>query len=424
MKKVKVVSALVFILLIVVGIWGLVRGWNFTKTDKDKDKDKDEAKAKDKGKGKGKDEDKDKDEVKPIPKNCKMSPWVLEDECVKTDTGFNKMYKRIPLENARNGGLKCPPESQWERKGPVCTPEDCEVSQWNRSGNECQPQGDGTFATEWTRQILRKPRYGGQACPALKGLRVCPKQDCKMSEWVLDSGCVKTDTGFNKMYKRFPLENAKNGGLKCPPESQWERKGPVCTPEDCEVSQWNRSGNECQPQGDGTFATEWTRQILRKPRYGGQACPALKELRVCPKQDCKMSEWVLEDECVKTDTGFNKMYKRFPLESAKNGGLKCPPESQWERKGPVCPKQDCEWEWRPSGGCEYDNDGGFSTNTSVQVIRQPRYGGKACPRPQNRYTPCIPDDGIECETIVYNPDTKKTTVTEGVTLGGVCNTSG
>jgi hypothetical protein len=194
-------------------------------------------------------------------------------------------------------------------------------------------------------------------------------KNCKMSEWVLDSMCVKTDTGFNKMYKRFPLENARNGGRKCPPESKWERKGPVCPPEDCEVSQWNRSGNECQPQGDGTFATKWTRQILSEPRYGGKACPALNELRVCPKQDC-------------------------------------------------------EWEWRPSSMCEYDNDGGFSTSTSVHVIRQPRYGGKACPRPQNRYTPCIPDDGIECETIVYNPDTKKTTVTEGVTLGGVCNTSG
>jgi hypothetical protein len=160
----------------------------------------------------------------------------------------------------------------------------------------------------------------------------CDKIDCVVSDW---TGTVPTACGQSYTMTRTIITPPQNGGNACPALTEVRTTEP-CIKVDCQVSDWTGT----VPTTCGQTYT-MTRTVLTPPQHGGNACPALSEERStdpCIKVDCQVSDW---EGTVPTTCGQTYTMTRRITVPALNGGTECPALTE-VRNTAACEKQ-CVW---------------------------------------------------------------------------------
>ena len=115
------------------------------------------------------------------------------------------------------------------------------------------------------------------------GSRACPQMvHCKVSEWSKWSNCsTMCDNGVSTR-QRLVIRHPKHGGMACPALNETKK----CHVQkcDCGVDQWSKWGTCDKPCGGGEARR--FRNVVRKPLLHGLACPALNESKSCNNQEC------------------------------------------------------------------------------------------------------------------------------------------
>lgn len=150
-----------------------------------------------------------------------------------------------------------------------------------------------------------------------------------------DSGNHSTKympVGGNRTMRRSIIVRNSERGSPCPPLSvTYECNRKYC-PVGCEVSEWDPWG-ECSAVCGGGIRVR-SRNITRRPRYGGLPCKPLQETQGCNTgacdRDCALADWSGFSPCsMPCDTGVRE--RRRAVEIPAIGSGACPGESDPER---------------------------------------------------------------------------------------------
>lgn len=192
-----------------------------------------------------------------------------------------------------------------------------------------------------------------------------------------------------------------------------------CDKIDCVVSDWTGA----VPTTCGQSYT-MTRTIVIPPQNGGNACPALTEVRTtepCIKIDCQVSDWA---GTVPTTCGQSYTMTRTVITQPQNDGAECPTLTEVRTTEP-CVKIDCQvsdWTGTVPTACEQS----YTMTRTITV--PPQNGGAACPiLTETRNTePCEREEAnvcIPCERVIRSDNSS----VDGFLLSGparVCMTGG
>jgi len=185
----------------------------------------------------------------------------------------------------------------------------------------------------------------------LENSTVCPSatiQDCELDDWTKQS-CTKScdDScdpsqpfkcgGWAKM-TRAVVAHEDKCGITCPSTERYMRCGQYHCPIDCAMSAWS-GWSKCTAECEGGLQSH-TRNILTKPKNGGQQCNTVEESRACNTmscdRDCRLQRWTSWTPCsVACGGGFQDSVRHVLIPTRGEG--KCPkPKSSFRYK-----KQEC-----------------------------------------------------------------------------------
>jgi hypothetical protein len=176
--------------------------------------------------------------------------------------------------------------------GSAC-PLDCAVDSWTPYSDCTVSCGGGTQTR--TRAILSPAANGGTACPVVSQTQPCQTTacpvDCLVNAWTAYGPCSKTCGTGSQTRTRTIARAAQNGGVICPPLSEFQDCNPdACPPPvNCVVDSWSTFGTcSCQ-----TSTQTRTRTVTVQVAHGGAACPSLSESQSCTPSCPSASGWVL-----------------------------------------------------------------------------------------------------------------------------------
>lgn len=187
--------------------------------------------------------------------------------------------------------------------------------------------------------------------------------DCLVSEWGAWSACSKPCGSGVRSRTRNITQDPRFGGKACPALREEEACNTQGCPVDCQVSAWSA----CDTNGNRS------RTIATPPLNGGKACPLVMQegpdTSGC-RVDCQVSNWTDWGPC-NLDTGL-RTRTRTITRQPQNGGASCPALSETTTCAVDCQVSD----WSGYGSCNQDT--GLRTRTR-SITRQPRNGGASCP---------------------------------------------
>jgi len=175
-------------------------------------------------------------------RDCSPGPWqwsTCSQDCkpIGGKPG-SKNGTRYPLVEAEGGGLECKLLETTLECGSNPCPQDCQLSSWE-SWSACSAMcGGGTQAR--TRQVVKPPRNGGQACLVTEERRGCAmmacESSCELSDWSDWSACSRSchfDAGGNPG-QRTRARTVLKAGANCPvPDDPRRFKEEPCNTKAC-----------------------------------------------------------------------------------------------------------------------------------------------------------------------------------------------
>jgi len=328
--------------------------------------------------------------------HCEVGKWEAFSQC-DVSCGFGKQSRqRKILTKTRHGGENCPQTIETQKCNAGPCPVHCEVGTWS-VWHACSKQcGVGTKKRE--RQVLRKPTTDGTVCPALEEEAECIDKQCavpcQVGDWTIYGECSVTCHVGKQTRTRTVVSTAKYNGRPCPVlvESIPCKRGPC--PVHCYVSAWSIYTACSKTCGDGT--TTRTRTILRHPKHNGYVCPALRETIPCKAKECpincRVAQWGKWTKCTKSCGKGTKGRSRKIIRQPTFGGMACPiTENEDFCNGQACPENCQVTNFESWGECSQSCCAGNTKcghmNRNRVVIDVARFGGVVCPK-LHQQIPC------------------------------------
>ena len=159
----------------------------------------------------------------------------------------------------------------------------------------------------------------------LENSTTCPSatiQDCNLDAWVKHSCTVSCDDSCdpNQPFKcggwakltRTVVAQPDNCGIKCPLPEKYIWCGQYKCPVDCSMSSWS-GWSKCTAECEGGLQSH-TREILVKPKNGGEQCNTVEESRPCNTmscdRNCRLQCWTRWTPCsVACGGGFQEAFR-------------------------------------------------------------------------------------------------------------------
>jgi len=190
----------------------------------------------------------------------------------------------------------------------------------------------------------------------LENSTTCPSAgivDCDMDDWVEEACTVScddncdSDTPFKcggwMQLNRQPIVVNDDCGVQCPAYSRYKRCGQYHCPIDCHMSEWS-GWSKCTADCEGGVQSH-TRNIMMKPKNGGEQCNTVEEARACNTEscdrDCRLAQWTKFSPCsMACGGGLQERRKHVSLPTRGEG--KCPRSDSYMRyKQRSCNTQPC-----------------------------------------------------------------------------------
>lgn len=345
------------------------------------------------------------------------SPWSVcrQQKTCSNDTSVPGVMERTRevIRPSRACGKAC--ESEVEYKPcSACCPVDCQVSSWTTSlcsfpNGTAIPCGTIPGKKTWKRRILVNATSCGAPCPAVNEYtqdcypdQVCCPTDCKMSDWNV-SECYGCGDNSVRWMSRSIIQEASCGGTPCcvdPTDcAKFKQEKcpnpPKCPPPQCIYSVYGDYDlcPACVAEGEPQAYQCRKRQLVQNAT--GQVLPDGTVLncsesltdcipcRSCPcPRNCNYSDWGSWSTCDATcGDGFKKRTRKIHW-TAANGGVLCPPDTEYAPCNIVNCSINCQisqWsEWSLCPSCLLNNLPAGKTRYRT-ILRQSAYGGLDCP---------------------------------------------
>ena len=258
-------------------------------------------------------------------------------------------------------------------------PVDCIMSDWS-DWTTCTVSCGGGGTQSHSRSVVRAAEYGGAVCPEVLQTRSCGNTiancpvDCIVGDWSVWELCSTSCGGGVHQRTRPVTRAAQHGGLVCAATHGMRRCNTQPCPVDCVASDWSAWGSCSVSCGVNGGLQSRQRSESRPAAYGGKACTAHKQERVCNAfqcpLDCVESSWSDWSECSKTcGAGGTKRRSRSVVVATAFGGATCSTELSQAapcNEGP-CPVHCKVSEWPAWAQCSVSCGGG-SQSRSCGVV--------------------------------------------------------
>lgn len=320
--------------------------------------------------------------AEPCPRHCTVTQWGAYGACDATCGDGQKTRTRTIFREAINGG-SCPPLSE-SAPCSVSTecPIDCTVTDWLSWGACSKTCGDGV--QKRFRKVQAPANDKGKACPSLSQTRSCAGYpcpvDCVQGDWSDFSPCSKTCGAGLQKRSRKVLRKPAFGGKRCGTFNE-ERACVSACPVDCVMAAWGAWGACTRSCGTGT--QERKRNIITRPRHGGEPCGRYTQQQQCESTrcpvDCVMDPWSEFTPCSAT-CGFGTQTKtRGIARQAQAGGKQCAHQQVTKRcHVRHCPVHCKYSQWSPLSKCSVSCGSDGTQSQTRTIIESARNGGKAC----------------------------------------------
>jgi len=190
----------------------------------------------------------------------------------------------------------------------------------------------------------------------LENSTTCPSEgivDCDMDDWVPQACSVSCDDNCDsdspfkcggwQQLNRQPIVVNDECGVKCPAYQRFKRCGQYHCPIDCHMSEWS-GWSKCTADCEGGVQSH-TRNIMMKPKNGGEQCNTVEEARACNTmscdRDCHLAQWTKFSPCSMACSG-GLQQRRKHVSIPTRGEGKCPRSDSYMRyKQRECNTQPC-----------------------------------------------------------------------------------
>ena len=275
---------------------------------------------------------------------------------------------------------------------PAPTPRvDCKLSPWS-AWSQCSSRCGGGVHKR-TRTVVQQPSTRGRPCPEAQFFaetRDCNEQRCgavackvTWRSWTPCSVTCGTGTTFRSIRKI--LVKSEHGGKDCP-----NRQQRVCNTRACPTPAPTASPTPV-PSPSPTAVPTPSPSPAPTPSPTASPTPSPSPAPTPAPVDCKVSSWSAwmwkgRAGCSTPCGSGVQSRSRKVLVTNSGGGRLCPPASTLEAMQPCntkpCPI-DCAARWHPWTPCSVTCGTGTSYR-DLDVLKKSAYGGKACPRVQDR----------------------------------------
>lgn len=318
------------------------------------------------------------------PTECELSEWGAWSQCSQECGGGEQTRNRTVLTEPAFGAPPCSNLTETRDCNTQKCPIHCEVGKWSE-WTMCNVTCGGGSQSR-TREIVQRPRFGGDACPRLEEEQACNTQecpfDCKVSQWSDWSNCSEwCGPGMQERHREI-LRYPSPKGSPCPNVTEVQKCEVRPCPVDCEVGSWgdwSECSAECGPGG----RRNRTRRVKVHPKHGGEKCPPLVEEESCFEKSCpvhcKVTQWGNWSACDPWCGLGRQRRRRWVLVQPDFGGDECPSleQSRECNTGP-CPENCKVTEWEAAGGCSVRCGGGWQPQKRA-IRTPPKHRGKRCP---------------------------------------------
>mmetsp|Transcript_23708 Transcript_23708/g.50644 ORF Transcript_23708/g.50644 Transcript_23708/m.50644 type:complete len:1561 (+) Transcript_23708:103-4785(+) len=343
------------------------------------------------------------------PIDCVFSdwgPWYDGGGCV----GLKFRHRAVKVANNECGEPCVGPKIESaEHKKAECEPRitDCVFEPWT-AWSSCSSITDQAVRS---RGVLQQPSPKGEPCRGnTRQTKPCgspQRQDCEFTDWLEWTQCsASCGEGRHSRIRQIRTE-AANGGATCD-DKLLEAKpcvDRICPSEDCKLSDWS-AWSGCSVGVEGQRARR--RSILQVPEGDGLACEeALMETSACPGlnvTDCIVSDWSAWSDCTKSCMGGQK-YRERELTTPNSNGGRCAAAATTNLKElEVCNNHPCEEEiqdcalsqWTEWSSCSVTV--GLGAKSRVRVVLQAATPlGQGCVGPVTEVTGCMLRDDSEVD---------------------------
>lgn len=222
------------------------------------------------------------------PVGCTVTSWGDFGSCSeKCGTGFKTRTRTVTWQST-TAGSACPMLAQTQECNTEHCAVDCVVSQfgtWSTCDRTC---GGGMQYRE--RHIIKRPNFLGKKCQQLHSSRVCGKSacpvDCKMGPLSAWSVCDKSCGGGHRHATRKIIKKPVFGGKACPTQLMSERCNAQHCPINCMATRWSK-WSTCVKSTVDQCARAKFRHVTREAAFGGTQCPAVSDRwEKCHENEC------------------------------------------------------------------------------------------------------------------------------------------
>ena len=164
----------------------------------------------------------------------------------------------------------------------------CVAGYWTNWTSCSEPCDGGLANREYI--ITQTPKNGGLTCPAsTTETKTCNPNACcqtgAWSDWGTCTGdCAVSTTEGEKSRNRLVIPLV--AGRVCPSENE-TATCPMDCKEDCIVGAWDDWSGCPACSSNGNLSETRTRPIVSPPKYGGESCPVVKQMRDCSPAECE-----------------------------------------------------------------------------------------------------------------------------------------
>lgn len=345
--------------------------------------------------------------------DCYVSAWrPWSDATVTCGTGCTQRRSREVERPVQYGGKPCPALTEQREcpKTPPACPIHCAVTPWS-VWSECDQTCENGIQSRG-RDVTVHAQYGGEPCPALHETKPCNNGPCPLncvvSHWYEWSQCTSScGVGYHTRLREVQ-QHPEHGGYLCPSLSEIRQCKVRECPRDCIMSMWSAWGTCDSSCGLGMQTR--TRTVTTDTRWGGKECPPLSERRGCVTKECpihcKIDDWSPWTTCsVTCGVDGTRSRRRTIRREAAHGGLPCPATLQTEdcASAVKCPVH-CEiTAWSKWSTCSTSCGTGSQRRTR-SILKEPKYGGAACPEELYQFQPCnTMECPIDCVMSAFGP---------------------